>query len=127
MSDESATVVDMPKKSARDRILAHPRGTGEMLEVPEWDVTVELRSMSIAQKGKLIGDEEPTAAKMSLMLPEVIVFTCYDPDSGEPIFSADDLEWLQNEPASIIENVAMKGLNVSGVEEDTGQEKKDDS
>ena len=127
MSDE-AQVVDLPKKqSARDRFKARPRIKGELLEIPEWDMTVELRSMSIAQKGNLIGDEEPTASKMSLMLPEVIVFTCYDPDTQEPIFTADDLEELKNEPASVIETVAMKGLSISGLDEDAGEEKKDAS
>ena len=126
MSDE-ATVTDLPIKSMRDRILSHPRPKGETLEIPEWDVTVELSSMSIAQKGQLLGDEEPTPTKLMLMLPEVIVSTCYDPDSFNPIFTADDLDWLKSEPASIIERVATEGLRVSGIDEDAAAEKKDDS
>ena|SRR3990172_13029211 len=124
---EEGQVVEMPRKSLRDRVLSHPRTKGEALEIPEWDVTVELRSMSIAQKGALIGDEEPKPSKLMLMLPEVIVFTCCDPESGEPIFTPEDLAWLQTQPASVIERVATEGLRVSGLDEEAEDRGKEGS
>ena len=129
MSDESATVTEMPRKSARDRILAHPRAKREQLEIPEWEVTVELRSMSIAQKGEVMPDDlEGLTPKRGLeMLCDVVVFTCCDPETHEPIFTAEDLNWLKSEPASIVELVGNKGLEVSGLNEQAGDEGKGDS
>jgi len=123
-----------PKQSARDRILAHPRPKGEQLKVPEWagdgwDGTIELQSMSIAQKGEVMPDdlEGVTPERGLAMLCDVVIFTCYDPDTQEPIFTADDLDWLKSEPSQIIERIGSKGLEVSGIDESAGDEGKGDS
>lgn len=128
MTDTAEVTELAPKQTPRDRILdASRRPKGEKFTVPEWDMDIELRSMSIAQKAKLIGDEEPTASAALSFLPDVIVFTCYDPETGQPIFTAEDVEKLKDQPAAVIERVAGEGLRVSGLDADEAQEKKDDS
>lgn len=124
---EEATVTEMPRRSLREQILNHRAPKGEIHDVPEWDAKVELRSMTIAQKGNLIGDEDPSPAKLMLMLPEVLVFTCHDPESGEALFTPEDLDWLKAQPASVVERLATEGLRVSGMEEAAAQAEKKDS
>lgn len=120
MSEPSAPTKS--NQSARERIFARPRPKGEQLEIKDWDVTIELRSMSIAQKSQLLSEEgEDSAPKILTLLPEVIIYTCYDVDTGEPVFTADDLPWLQDAPSSIIERVATEGLRVSGMDEAAGE------
>ncbi len=130
MSEEvkEATVTDLPTQNMRDKIRNRPVSKGNQIEVPEWEVTVEFRSMSIAQKAELIGDDvEPSASKIMMALPEAILFTCYEPGTDEPIFTAEDLDWLKDEDASLIERLAEIGMNVSGLGEDAGDEGKGDS
>lgn len=112
----------------RDRIRSRPRVKGKLLDVEEWEATVELRSMSIEQKGRLLGDDaEPSPAKVTAMLPEIVIATCYDPATDAPVFTADDLDWLKDEPANVIERLANEGLTASGVTEQAAAEKKDSS
>lgn len=100
----------------RAKILAS-KVTGEKLNVPGWGVDVELRSMSIATKSRIVGDGDATPEQLSLLLPSVIIATAHDPKSGEALFTDDDMEWLKDQPAGIIEHVALAGLRVSGLDD----------
>ncbi len=106
----------------RDRIRAAKPPEAEALEVPEWDVIVEVRSMSVVEKGALAvmassnGDTD-AAAQYVEYLPRVVIATCFDPTTGEPVFGEDDREWLASQPAAIVERLAVAGTRVSGLAE----------
>ena len=88
---------------------------GEQITVKEWDnVTLELRSMTVAEKASLAIDDENLKTDEAMMyLPRVIVFTACNPETGEKLFTDDDLEWLKDEPAGIIERLALEGFRVA--------------
>lgn len=111
------------KTNLKDRIRkAEVKGT---LFKTGWGEEVELRSMTVAEKIELYGDEEISNAQAAGLLPRVIIKTAYDPATGQPLFSADDdLEWLEGQPANIVEPLALEGLKVSGVSEDAVEEAK---
>lgn len=99
---------------------------GKAFEVEGWGEKVELRSMTVAEKLEVVGEEgdEMTNAQAGGMLPKVIIKTCYDPDTGEPVFGDDDESWLSNQPASVIEPLALAGLRASGMTDEAIEEGK---
>lgn len=86
------------------------------LEVKDWDMTVGIRSMTLREKTEIIGDGEVTP-KLTELLPHVIIATVVNPETGEPIFTVDDLGSLAEQPSGVIETVAAEGLKVSGLAE----------
>ena len=110
--------------SPRDRIFAAEIVT-ELLTVEDWDgVEVELRPMTVAQKANLFPDGEMKIKDTETVIPRAIIFTCFDPATGEPIFTEDDLADLAQMPANVAEEVANAGLRISGLTEDSLDEEK---
>lgn len=92
----------------------------EVIEVPEWDVRIELRSMSARQRTALqtlINDESvPQALRQEQMWAFLLTTCCFDPDNGDAVFTDDDMEWLFTQKAfSPIDRIATACLNVSAV------------
>ena len=85
--------------------------TGEAFDVPGWGVKVEVRSMSIAEKGAL----DSVSADMAAFAPAVLIPTCYDPETGQRLWGKDDAAWLSEQPASVIEPLMLAGLKASGL------------
>ena len=103
-------------KGLRGRILA-AEVKRTMFKVAGWDQEVEMRPMSVAQKTSLaIDDEEkPSNEEATMILPKAVMFTVHDPESGEPVFTEDDLSWLVDQPANVIEDIAEQAFKISGV------------
>ena len=121
-------------KSLKDRIRAANavKANAENLTVDEWDgVELELRSMTVGAKYELFGDnadlENLRASQLGDMVPRVVIGTCYDPKTGEPVFDDADEEWLAKEPAAVLEPVAEAGMRVSGMTPEAGNEAGKDS
>lgn len=99
-------------QSLKDRIRAATiKGTA--YKVPEWNATIELRSMSVAQVEKL-GDLPDDDDGMVVTLAA----TCYDPDTGEPLFDNDDAEWLKEQPLCVMEPLFRAAMAASGIDND---------
>lgn len=109
----------------RDRI-RQAKPSIETLEVKGWDSVVGLKSMTLKEKTEIIGDGE-TAPKLTDLLPNVIIATVIDPETKEPLFTSEDLDWLSEQPSGVIEAVAAEGLRVSGLSEDAVEVGKGDS
>lgn len=108
--------------SLRDRILAVPDGSSEIIEVPEWDnVKVEVRSMTGAERAAYIenfGDEESGRVDWKLVTPTLLIASCYDPDSGERVFQPGDVEALNAKNAAVTERIAKIALRLAGLDTD---------
>ncbi len=92
----------------------------EVVEVPEWGVKIEVRAISI--NGKIaMAVAEDTDHYVSQML----FATCFDPETGERLFTAEDV-WLDDEPSgSPVEDLLTKASEVSGLLEDEDAPKDD--
>ena len=111
--------------------------SSELYEIPEWDVTIELRSMSARQRAAFAssvdftadGNVEVTGNRVELMWGPVIQACCFDPDDGEHVFTEDDIEWLMAEKnANTVDALANACLAVSGMGADSdGDAGKDSS
>ena len=120
-----------------DQIRAAHDVSAELYEIPEWDVTLELRSMSARQRASFASNVDFTADgnveldgnRVELMWGTVIQACCFDPDDGEHVFTEDDIEWLMAEKnANTVDALANACLAVSGMGADSdGDAGKDSS
>ena len=120
-----------------DQIRAAHDVSAELYEIPEWDVTLELRSMSARQRAAFASNVDFTADgnveldgnRVELMWGTVIQAGCFDPDNGEAVFEAEDIEWMMEEKnANVVDSLANACLAVSGMGADSdGDAGKDSS
>jgi len=103
--------------SLRDRIFAKDDIIKEKVEVEEWGVTVEVRSMTgreRAQSMKEYVDEEGNVDAERLY-PALIVATVYDPTTGEPVFQPEDAASLNLKNSGALEKLAQVAIRLSGM------------
>jgi len=102
--------------SIRDQIRAADDLSAELVDIDEWAVTVEVRSMTGRQRAAVVraisGDDDD---RLESLWGEILVACVHDPDSGEPVFDADDLEWLFDKSAAVIDRLSTVCLRVAGI------------
>ena len=117
--------------SIREAIQAADDGSADLHEIPEWDVTVEIRSMTARSRAQFVAEmasEDGTVGnvydpdRILGMWWHVIGQTCYDPDSGERAFEDDDHEWLFEKNARVVNDLANACMAASGLTEEAAGE-----
>lgn len=104
--------------SLRDQILAADDIATEPVEIPEWNCTLHVKSMTgkaRAQMLKQAADPETGEMDYERLYPQVIVATCVDPETGEYVFTNDDTEALNQKSGSVLERLATAGMKISGM------------
>ena len=97
--------------SLRDKLLSMTPSFGsEMVDMPEWDATIEVRSMSAGTQARMGVD--PAGA-----LFKAIVACCYDPESGERLFVDGDVKWLEAQAPAPVARLGEACWRLSGSEE----------
>ena len=113
--------------SIREAIQAADDGTTELHEIPEWDVIVEIRSMTARSRARFVAEmasEDGTVGNVNDpdriigMWWHVIGQTCYDPDSGERAFDDGDQQWLFDKNARVVNDLANACMAASGLTEE---------
>lgn len=105
--------------SIRETIFAANDITSEKVEVKEWGVTVEVRSMTAldrtrTQSAAASGDGK---VDMTLFMSEVVIASVFDPETGLPVFEPTDRDNLLAKNGAIVEKLAQKAMTISGIEE----------
>lgn len=105
--------------SLRTKILEANDTTKEMVEIPEWDCSIEVRSMTGAARANIMAlslgaDGE---ADISRVYPEVIIGCSFDPETGEPLFTSEDRDLLMSKNAAALDRVAAIASQLSGFAE----------
>ena len=115
----------------RSTILAAADSPTETVDVPEWGVKVGIKSMSaksragvmeLAQQGEGI-DADKVLGMWARTLQGCIV----DPDTGDTIFTEEDMEALMDKSATVIERLWTMCFEQSGMTEDKANEAGKDS
>lgn len=111
--------------SLRDRILAADDISRESLEVPQWGVTLEIRTMTAVQRSGMLKASalEGGGVDIDRLYPMLIVACAFDPETGEPVFTSSDIGALQEKSSAAVELVAqhamkMSGMNVNAVDDE---------
>ena len=117
--------------SIREAMQAADDGTAELHEIPEWDVVVEIRSMTARSRAQFVAEmasEDGTVGNVNApdriigMWWHVIGRTCFDPDSGERAFEDGDQEWLFEKNARVVNDLANACMAASGLTEEAAGE-----
>lgn len=105
--------------SLREKILAAEDIQSEMVEVPEWECTVEVRGMNGADRSRILeaaASSEDGKIGIGSMYVETVIASAYDPDTGERIFSQADRDVLMSKSASAIDRIATVGMRLSAMD-----------
>ena len=87
------------------------------IDIPEWGVTVEVRTMKaidrariikacMDDKGKVIGEKFQAG---------LVIASCFDPNTGEKVFMDDDYDFIMGRSAGVIEYIASTAMEISGL------------
>lgn len=107
----------MAAKSLRERILSAQDIQSERVYVPEWDVEVEVRSMTGAQRARVLqGATVDGEVDLERLYPILLIETVYDPETGEPVFEAADRDALNAKNSGALERIAKVAMRLSGIE-----------
>ncbi len=110
-----------------EKIRAVDDGSAESYEVPEWDVVVEIRSMTARARASFVAEIAGTGGDLTEandpnrimgMWWHVISQTCFDPDTGDLAFEPDDVEWLFEKNARVVNDLANQCMEASGLTEE---------
>lgn len=94
----------------------------ELVSVPEWDVEIEVRSMTVRQRAAFLAanqdHSEDGPARIEAVYGQILVTCCIDPETGDAVFDEDDLSWLMTEKSgSVIDRLVTRCLEASGLKE----------
>lgn len=105
--------------SLREKILAAEDIQSEMVDVPEWGCTIEVRGMNGADRSRILetaASSEDGKIGIGSMYVETVIASAYDPDTGERIFSQADRDVLMSKSASAIDRIATVGMRLSAMD-----------
>lgn len=107
--------------SLRDRILAAKDYRSELVEIPEWEATVEVRELDGMTRARLaaqVGDEA-NPERLTVVYPMLLGSSLYDPTTGDRLFDTEeDVAALMGKSGAVLDRLAIVALRVSGMTED---------
>ena len=107
--------------SIRDQIMKAKDISGELMEIKEWGVKVEIRTMTARQRARVMENAiDPITGKssISVIYPEIAIACVFDPESGEPVFTIEDKDALLEKSGAVLEKIASKAMTLSGLTEE---------
>lgn len=106
--------------SQRERIAARRPYTAKKVYVEGWDEWVEVRSIALGVRNEMMArvmDPETKEANVQLLIPELLIQTAYDPETGERTFADDDLAFINGQDSGAADTVAKVAMELSGMVE----------
>jgi hypothetical protein len=103
--------------SIRDQIIAADDIEVELVEIPEWNVTIMVKSMTGAERGQMLKavTNKDGQVDISKAISDVLIFTAHDPETEERIFTLADRDLLNEKSGSAIQRAAEVGMRLSGL------------
>lgn len=105
--------------SIRDKILAADDIGTDTVHVPAWNVDVTVRGMTLGQRNDAItaARNEDGSLNLSRYYAYIIIGTVSDPETGESVFTEDDVDLLLGKSSAPADLLAKKALDLSGMDE----------
>ena len=103
--------------SLRDRIQAANDIQNRMINVSQWGVDLELRTLTAIERTRLVKSctDDEGNVDLERMYPLLLIASCFDPETGDKVFDASDMEMLGDKSASAVEFVARQAMELSGM------------
>ena len=82
----------------RDKILNASDIKSEIIKIDEWDVEVEIRSLTGKKRAQLMKEAMDSKGKMDFekLYPDLVISSTYDPNTNEQIFNRTDRDLLNS-------------------------------
>lgn len=117
----------------RQHILAKNDRRTELMPIPEWGVSIEVRGMSAKLRDRYLAtvveaglDKEEDQSKVALamlpLMPEFVLEGVYDPETGEKVFLSGDLDALRDKNGDVIQRIAQKVIDLSALDDKAADE-----
>lgn len=114
--------------SLRDQILSSNDIPKELVKVKEWNIEVEVRGMTGAERTRILDlAQSDGGMNLQTVYPEIVISTAFDPETGEQIFTPQDRTALLAKSANALDSLATVGMRLSGFLADTQNELGKDS
>ena len=112
----------MATASLRDRIAAAKDAQTVAVNVPEWDCTVVVHSLTTQERIQWELDcskkkKEKVTVDPFKLRSALLIATCHCPDTGEKVFTADDHEMLGGKNSAVTERLFNVAAKLSGISE----------
>ena len=108
--------------SLRDKILAvTDDAPSETIEIPEWGVQVLVKGFNLGAKDDFLTAVYNTETKKSdikAFNSGVLIGCAHDPETGEKLFTEDDIPTLKQKSASAVQKIVDVGARLSGLTDD---------
>jgi hypothetical protein len=101
----------------REKILNMSDVKKELVEIEEWECKVEVRSLSGKERAKISSSAVDGNGKVDMenMYPTILIASCFDPETGEKLFTEGDRDILNTKNASALEKIAVVAMRLSGL------------
>ena len=106
--------------SVRDMALAATDLPSEVVKIPEWDCEVAVRSMTARARDAF--EHGVVEAGMDNFRARLVVATAVDPETGEPAFTVDDLDWLGDRSAVAVGALYDVAARLNGISDADAEE-----
>jgi hypothetical protein len=114
--------------SLRDQILNSNDIPKELVKVKEWNIEIEVRGMTGAERTRILDlAQDEKGMNLQMVYPEIVISTAFDPVSGEKIFSPEDRTALLSKSANALDSLATVGMRLSGFLAETSNDLGKDS
>ena len=118
--------------SIRDQILGADDLDTETVDVPEWGVTLLLRTPDARTRGRMmaayVDNEHGDGVDWETFYARMVALCAFDPDTGERVFpEADDVGRLAQKNGAVVQRVGERCLAVAGMSKEAVDEGKDGS
>jgi len=115
--------------SLRDQIFATNDIPKETVKVKEWNIEVEVRGMTGAERTRILdlAMDEKNGVNLQMVYPEIVISTAFDPSTGIQIFTPADRAALLSKSANALDTLATVGMRLSGFTQETSDELGKDS
>ena len=103
--------------SLRDRILSAKDIKSNIITVPQWGLDLDIRTMTAIERSRLVATctKADGTVDMEKMYPLLLISAVYDPETGEKVFTNEDVDALQDKSAAAVELVAKSVMEASGM------------
>lgn len=110
--------------SLKDQIAAADDLYTETVDVPEWDVTLTLRTPTLAERGRMVArflgpDGTAQSQDLAEMYPALLIATCVDPETGAALFTETDSDLIKSKNGKVVERVAQVALRLAGMSDES--------
>lgn len=104
--------------SLRDRILEAADIPEELVEIPEWGVTVLVRGLDGKSRTRMLAkaaNQESGQVDLQRIYPELVIACTYDPEERDPLFTSDDEDRVMAKSGAALDRITTAAMRLSGM------------